>query len=126
MSSKRGFGELEWLVLEQIRTRGESSVKEIQQALHDTVKYTTVMTVMSRLAEKGALERRRDGKHYLYRISGKEHPPHLGLVDKLKKRLFGGKSAAMIRYLIDSSEDVTEKDLDEMRLLLENHRKKEG
>ncbi len=31
--------------------------------------YTTVMTVMSRLAEKGALERRKQGRGFLYRAS---------------------------------------------------------
>jgi predicted transcriptional regulator len=31
--------------------------------------YTTVMTVMNRLVEKGLLSRERDGKHFVYRAS---------------------------------------------------------
>lgn len=47
-----------------------TTVRELAGRLnHDRpepLAYTTVMTVMSRLAEKGALERRRDGRAYVY------------------------------------------------------------
>lgn len=45
-------------------------VREVLEALnHDRARplaYTTVMTVMSRLAEKGILDRRREGRGYVY------------------------------------------------------------
>jgi predicted transcriptional regulator len=41
-------------------------VERVNRDRREPLAYTTVMTVMSRLAEKGALERRRYGRAYLY------------------------------------------------------------
>jgi len=124
MTRQRLSGELEWTVLELVKTKGEASVKDIFEALHQSVGYTTVMTVMARLSEKGDLQRRREGRLYLYSLPQKTKSSALGLVERLKQRLFGGRSMAMIRYLIDSSEDLTAQDLEEMKSLLQNNKKK--
>ena len=55
----------------EVWRRGESSVRDVLEALNDRQPrqraYTTVMTIMTRLAGKGLLERRREGKTDLYR-----------------------------------------------------------
>lgn len=124
MSEKRLFGELEWTILLLIKDKGQVSVKDIYEALDQTIVYTTVMTVMSRLAEKGDLERTKVGRCFLYQLSKSGKSSSLGLVEKLKQRLFGGRSAAMISYLIDSSEDLTPQDLEEMKTLIQEARSK--
>jgi predicted transcriptional regulator len=121
---KRLFGELEWTILQMVKAKGEASVKDIYQALNQTVVYTTVMTVMTRLAEKGDLQRRREGRQYIYKIPQTSKSSALGLVERLKQRFFGGRSIAMIRYLIDSSEDLTDQDLEEMKTLLQESKTK--
>ncbi len=49
---------------------GPVSVRDLVEELNgrraQPLAYTTVMTVMSRLAEKGVLSRRREGRGYLY------------------------------------------------------------
>lgn len=56
--------------MEQLWTAGESSVRSVMEALNAKTKrdraYTTYMTVLGRLYEKGLLTRRREGKtdHY--------------------------------------------------------------
>lgn len=49
---------------------GALTVRELMERLNarraEPLAYTTVMTVMSRLAEKGVLRRRRDGRGYRY------------------------------------------------------------
>lgn len=122
MTRKRLFGELEWMILELVKEKREASVKEICDALDQSVVYTTIMTVMSRLAAKGDLERKKVGRQYIYQLPKKQGNTSLGLVEKLKQRLFGGRSAAMIRYLIDSGEDLTQEDLKEMESLLKKAR----
>jgi predicted transcriptional regulator len=124
VSSRRLFGELEWAILQLIKQKGEASVKEIYEALNQSVVYTTVMTVMARLAEKGDLERYKKGRYYVYQLPQLAKTSSLGLVERLKQRLFGGRSLAMIRYLIDSSEDLTAQDLEEMKILLQDTKKK--
>lgn len=53
------------------RTDGEASVGDVRGALHGNrarpLAYTTVMTVLTRLAGKEFLHRRWDGRRYLYR-----------------------------------------------------------
>jgi predicted transcriptional regulator len=69
-----GFGPLEAEVMEAVwEAAGPVSVRAVVDALNEgrrePLAYTTVMTVMSRLAEKQALTRRKAGRGYLYEAS---------------------------------------------------------
>jgi predicted transcriptional regulator len=62
--------ELEAQVMDEVWRREEVTVREILEALNSGRKqraYTTIMTIMSRLHEKGLLDRRRSGKTDVYR-----------------------------------------------------------
>ncbi len=56
--------------MEQVWSAGESSVREVMEALNRRAPkeraYTTYMTIMSRLDKKGMLTRRREGKTDFY------------------------------------------------------------
>lgn len=62
--------ELEAAVMEAVWTKAlcSFSVSEVQQELGRTreIAYTTVMTTLARLHDKGLLNRQREGKRYLY------------------------------------------------------------
>jgi len=62
--------ELETEIMEELWARDEATVHEVRDALNvrtDRVRaYTTVMTVMMRLAGKGMLRRRRAGRTDVY------------------------------------------------------------
>lgn len=62
--------ELEREVMEEVWRRGSGTVHEVRDALNARADkeraYTTVMTVLGRLAEKGMLERRREGRSDRY------------------------------------------------------------
>ncbi len=69
-----GFGPLEGEVMEAVwAAAAPVSVREVVDALNagrrEPLAYTTVMTVMSRLAEKQALTRRKAGRGYRYEAS---------------------------------------------------------
>jgi len=64
-----GLGELERGVMEQLwSSPGARSVREVHAALgrDRELAYTTVMTVLDRLAKKGLVVRERDGRAYRY------------------------------------------------------------
>lgn len=63
------LGELEAEIMEIVWTVGETTVREVHHSLLKVrdIAYTTVMTVMTRLADKGLLLREADGHAYLYR-----------------------------------------------------------
>lgn len=63
------LGELEAPIMRLMWAGGAASVREVLDALNRRERhlaYTTVMTVMSRLAEKGLLSRERRGKMHVY------------------------------------------------------------
>ncbi|GAA3609405.1 BlaI/MecI/CopY family transcriptional regulator [Microlunatus ginsengisoli] len=63
------LGELERSVMDQLwRTDGAQSVREVHAAIgrDRDLAYTTVMTVLDRLAKKGLAVRERDGRAYRY------------------------------------------------------------
>ncbi len=62
----RLFGDLEARVMEIIWQLGEATVGDVLARLGDEYHYNTVMTVMSRLADKGVLTRRREGRAHVY------------------------------------------------------------
>jgi predicted transcriptional regulator len=61
------LGELELAVMESVWQRGQATVRDVHEDLADRgLAYTTVMTVMTRLAQKGLLEKQRDGAAFVY------------------------------------------------------------
>ena len=91
-TEERFLGPLEAVVMERLWKRGTATVRDVVDDLGRTraLAYTTIMTIMTRLHEKGLLERSRDGKTYVYRpaFSKEEHRARLsrelvrGLVDE--------------------------------------------
>ncbi len=65
------LGDLETAVMELCWQRDEVTVRDIWSALQPTraLAYTTVMTIMQRLATKGILSARKQGKTYYYRVT---------------------------------------------------------
>ena len=64
------LGPLERRVMEHLWRSGPSTVAETRDALnkasHQQLAYTTVMTILVRLHEKGYLTRAREGRHFRY------------------------------------------------------------
>ncbi|PVZ14692.1 BlaI/MecI/CopY family transcriptional regulator [Actinomycetospora cinnamomea] len=61
------LGELERAVMAQLwAAPGPLTVREVHDGLERELAYTTVMTVLGRLAKKGVVRQERDGKAYRY------------------------------------------------------------
>jgi predicted transcriptional regulator len=90
--------ELETEVMEEVWRQGETTVKLVMEALNKKAKparaYTTYMTVMRRLSDKGVLERTRSGRHDSYR-------PKLSRDEYQELR-----AGAEVRDLVDEFGDV--------------------
>ena len=116
--TKRAFGELELAVLRALKSGDKMSVGEVHKALGGADKYTTIMTVMNRLFEKGGLAREREGLRYRYwRTNQADKTPTF--IDQIKKKVFGLKTTALVSYLLESADDISDEDLVEMHKMLE-------
>ncbi|HVM21059.1 MAG TPA: BlaI/MecI/CopY family transcriptional regulator [Egibacteraceae bacterium] len=89
------------------------SVRNMLQRLDDDLAYTTVMTVMNRLYEKGLLRRRRSGRAWVYRPSmSREAFTAATMSDVLKSA--GDRRSALLHFIAD----LPSEDADALRQLL--------
>lgn len=95
-----GLGELERGVMDQLWSAdGAQSVREVHLAIGRDLAYTTVMTVLDRLAKKGLVERERDGRAFRYRpVQSREElvaeVMHTALADDVADR-----TAALVAFI---------------------------
>src|SRR5262245_19911245 len=62
------LGSLERQALERLWALGqEASVRDLHRSFQGALAYTTLMTTVDRLYKKGLLDRRRDGRAFVYR-----------------------------------------------------------
>ena len=104
MTRRHSFGPLELKILGLFVAGEALAAGDVQARLDaagDDLAYTTVMTVLSRLAEKGALSRKRDGKRYLYTASARAAKLKVGVLSRIQRALFNESSLPSIAALID-------------------------
>jgi len=117
MTSAHELGPLEMEVLGIVETCGPQSVTFIQAELKrrgSALAYTTVMTVLSRLYEKGALSRVKEGKRFVYSSAKGSRAIKTGMLKRIKAALFQGRGVSPVTALLDG-EDLSKADLHELR-----------
>ena len=120
------FGTLELRVLEAMWARGgEANVRDVLDAFPNAA-YTTVMTTMDRLHRKGVLERRRDGRAFVYRTVSSREAMESGLVARaLEPLLRSGSAQPVLSCLVDEVSRHDEKLLDELERLVRQKRRQQ-
>ncbi len=95
---------LELDCLNALWPRGEATVREIQQALAPTRPraYTTIMTILDRLAQKGVVERRKTGRAWTYRANVSAQDARSRAVTQLINGFFDGSAEALTAHLESS------------------------
>jgi predicted transcriptional regulator len=89
-SSRRGHGQLEAEVLALLWASAEARTAAwVQEQIDGRLAYSTVVTIMSRLYDKGLLTRTRDGRAFLYRPTADE----------------AGLAALRMRQVLDQEDD---------------------
>jgi len=86
---------------------GEGTVREIRDglAVRRARAYTTIMTIMDRLARKGIVERRKSGRAYIYRPQLSAEEARRQAVGAVVEGFFGGSQDAAAEYLASSRRD---------------------
>jgi predicted transcriptional regulator len=87
---------------------GEGSVRDIREALASSLPraYTTIMTIMDRLAHKGVVERTKVGRAYVYRPNLSAQDARAHAVEQVVEHFFGG-SAPALEALLSADLPVT-------------------
>jgi predicted transcriptional regulator len=110
------LGELETEVMERAWAREEVSVRDLYQAMHGRLAYTTLMTTLDRLYKKGLLHRRKEGKAYFYSAVLSERQYQ----ESLTQHLFGivlndrKHSSAVLSRFVEAVSETDREMLDEL------------
>ena len=80
---------------------GEGSARDVRQMLlrHRPLAYTTVMTMLDRLAKKGGLSRRKDGRAFVYAPAVSREAMRKLAVQDLVDRFFDGSAESLAAYV---------------------------
>lgn len=97
------LGPLETDIMQIIWQDERSTVKKVHRKLSQQrdIAYTTVMTTMSRLAEKGVLNRHREGLAYVYTPAITEDDFVTMVVQQVLDGLLDDYSETAIDYMVD-------------------------
>ena len=111
-------GELE--VLKVLWDRGPSTVREVMDVLHEDRPraYTSVMSLLSVMAEKGLLVREPRGRAFVYRPKTDRGRTLRRMVGDLVGRAFEGSTSQLVAHLLDQTKPSA-KELDEIRRAIE-------
>lgn len=97
--------------------RGPSTVAEVRRALDDELAYTTVLTVLRILEEKGHVGHTTEGRAHRYRPLVEREAAGGSALRRLTERLFSGSPELLLTRLVED-EDLSEEELRRMRDLL--------
>ncbi len=114
------LGETEMEVLHHVWDLDQATVADVHERIlaQRKVAYTTVMTVMKKLAAKGFLRFERDGASYVYSADRSPDDVRAGLLGNLLDKVFRGSPTALVQALVHR-EDLSEADRERIRHLVD-------
>jgi BlaI family transcriptional regulator, penicillinase repressor len=83
------------------------------------IAYTTVMTMMKILEQKGYLKKRQEDRAYVYTPVQPQKQVLGGMVREFVNRVFNGSAEPLLLHLVEDRH-LTEKDLEEIRKVIRN------
>jgi BlaI family transcriptional regulator, penicillinase repressor len=116
--------KLELQIMDALWTRGEASIREIQEAFPEKGRpaYTTIQTMVYRLEGKKAIRRiKKVGNFHVFEAAVSRDVAQRRLVDDLLA-LFGGRTQPVMAHLIESGK-LTLADIKDAEKTIRNLRK---
>ncbi len=114
-------------VLRVIWDRGPSTVREVMNALNQERPraYTSVMSLMNVMAEKGLLRTQPQGRAFVYSAQISQARTQSDIVRDLLRRVFDGSASALVMHLLEEAKPDS-KELDEIRKTISKFAQKKG
>tara|TARA_R110000868_G_scaffold51823_10_gene163878 strand:+ start:291 stop:686 length:396 start_codon:yes stop_codon:yes gene_type:complete len=108
--------EAEQRIIEVLWDRGEASVREITESLqpdHDLA-YTTILTMVGIMVDKGYLDFRKHGRAHIYRPLLTREGARTKALGTLVSSLFGGSAQSLAQHLV-KDDQLTLADIEALR-----------
>jgi predicted transcriptional regulator len=120
MTLEHEVGPLQMRILGLLDDAAGLSVADVQERLDQSghqVAYTTVLTVLGRLFDKGLVRRERDGKRHVYRSAKRAAETKARILARVQRALFDSERLKPIAALVDGGLSRTE--LEQLRRLID-------
>ena len=112
------FTERELDVMNVLWDLGGGTVAEVRDRLSDDLAYTTVLTVLRTLEEKGYAGHVEEGKAYRYHALVERRDAGTSLLRRLTRKLFKDSPELLLTHLV-SDRGLSDEELERMRRLLD-------
>lgn len=120
------LGEAELGVLRVLWDQGPLTVREVMEVLHERgrkVAYTTVLTFLTRLEQKGFVKADKGDQAYIYRAKASRASVTKSRVRALLDELYDGAAGPVVLHLVEN-ERLTPGEIDQLRRLMDELDKK--
>lgn len=99
---------------------GASTVRDVYESLLERRKiaYTTVMTMMNILEQKGYLKKTQKDRAYVYQATRPQKQVIRGMVREFVDRVFNGSAEPLLLHLVEDRR-LSEEDLQEIRRIMQ-------
>ncbi len=114
-----GFTDRELDVMSILWRRGSATVAEVREELGEDLAYTSVLSALQLLEEKGHVRHEREGKAYRYLPVVAAEDAGRTALGRLLDRVFAGSAEKLLAQLVTERE-LSEEELRRMRQLLES------
>lgn len=112
-------------ILKVLWERGPATVRDVLEVLQesgDGRAYTSVMSLMNVMADKGLLTRTAEGRAFVYAARETRSETLGNLVGDLCRRAFEGSATTLVAHLLEEARPTAE-EIDEIRKAIEAFRK---
>ena len=118
---RKVLGDLEADIMQVIWSTEETTVRQVYDRLQSRreIAYTTVMTVMSRLAAKGLLIKRMEGTAFVYRAAISQEDFTQSTVGKVIAELLADFAGPVISQFVDAVDREQPEKMKELAQLIE-------
>ncbi len=111
-------------VMNVLWDQGSATVAEVLEHLSDELAYTTVLTILQRLEEKGHVGHESEGKAHRYLPLLERGAVRASALQRMKQTLFGDSPTLLMAHLIGRGE-LTQRELEDLRALVDARLEKE-
>jgi predicted transcriptional regulator len=87
-------------VMQVLWDHGPSVVNQVKERLHDELAYTTVLTILRTLEQKGYVKHEEEGRVHRYSAAVKEEAARKSALQHLTGKLFKGSSELLFTHLV--------------------------
>jgi BlaI family penicillinase repressor len=112
------FTDRELDIMAVLWEHGPSTVADVRDRLPVDLAYTTVLTILRTLEEKGHVGHEPEGRAYRYHTRVERGEARVSALDRITRKLFAGSTETLLSHLV-SDQDLTDEQLQRIRALLD-------